>query len=64
MLPTLVICNGDTGEVVTHWARTAMILNRDNCINEWRKGNNGLNLMTILRSSLGLDDVALNCNSA
>jgi hypothetical protein len=59
MLPTLVVCNGDTGDVVTHWGRAAVTTNPNKCIDQWRQGHNGLSLLSIL----GLDDVPFNCNT-
>mmetsp|Transcript_19220 Transcript_19220/g.26601 ORF Transcript_19220/g.26601 Transcript_19220/m.26601 type:complete len:190 (-) Transcript_19220:194-763(-) len=54
MLPTLVVCNADTGHVVTHWGRFAMMLNQRNCLQEWRRGYNGISLS----SFLGLGNVS------
>mmetsp|Transcript_12929 Transcript_12929/g.27284 ORF Transcript_12929/g.27284 Transcript_12929/m.27284 type:complete len:203 (-) Transcript_12929:370-978(-) len=54
-LPTLTICNADTGVVVTDWGRTAMLMNSEHCLQEWQRGLNGISIL----GYLGLRD--LNC---
>jgi len=41
MLPTLVILDGRSGEVLTDWGRSAVMRNPEGCVNAWKAGGHG-----------------------
>eukprot|EP00241_Pyramimonas_parkeae_P011797 CAMPEP_0114266396 /NCGR_PEP_ID=MMETSP0058-20121206/24590_1 /TAXON_ID=36894 /ORGANISM="Pyramimonas parkeae, CCMP726" /LENGTH=193 /DNA_ID=CAMNT_0001383879 /DNA_START=257 /DNA_END=838 /DNA_ORIENTATION=- len=57
MLPTLVVCNADSGNVITTWGRMALMMNQQHCLQDWRRGLSGISLT----SMLGLNSIGLNC---
>ncbi|CAM9814917.1 unnamed protein product [Scytosiphon promiscuus] len=48
-LPTLIIVNGDTGEIVTSWGRSAILKNPKSCVSEWRAGRHGVSWLQLFK---------------
>ena len=48
MLPTLVIVDVESGEVLTDWGRAAVTRNPDGCVAAWRRGGHGCSWMQFL----------------
>lgn len=48
-LPTLIIVNGDTGEIVTTWGRSAITKNPKGCLKEWKAGRDGVTWVQLLK---------------
>lgn len=48
-LPTLIIVNGDTGNIVTAWGRSAITKNPQGCLEEWKAGRHGVTWLQLLK---------------
>lgn len=48
MLPTLVIVDGTSGKVLTHWGRAAIVRNPNGCIESWKAGGHGCSWMQLV----------------
>lgn len=48
-LPTLIIVNGDTGNIVTTWGRSAIMKNPRGCLEEWKAGRHGVTWLQLLK---------------
>eukprot|EP00903_Cladosiphon_okamuranus_P013920 g12948.t1 len=48
-LPTLIIVNGDNGNIVTSWGRSAIMKNPQGCLDEWKAGRHGVTWLQLLK---------------
>ncbi|CAM9138489.1 unnamed protein product [Sphacelaria rigidula] len=48
-LPSLVILNGDTGAKITTWGRSAVSKNPSHCLEEWKKGGDGVSWLQLFK---------------
>eukprot|EP00752_Nemacystus_decipiens_P009897 g8830.t1 len=48
-LPTLIIVNGDSGNIVTTWGRSAIMKNPQGCLEEWKAGRHGVTWLQLLK---------------
>ncbi|ORY00680.1 thioredoxin-like protein [Basidiobolus meristosporus CBS 931.73] len=48
-IPSLIIVNTTTKQIVTTWGRSAISKNRDHCLQEWKEGKHGCSWYHLLK---------------
>ena len=61
MVPTLVIVDGSTGEVLTSWGRAAVLRNPEGCVESWKAGGNGCSWSKMVTGTDWGEESAASC---
>eukprot|EP00742_Colponemidia_sp_Colp-10_P005269 GILJ01005628.1.p1 GENE.GILJ01005628.1~~GILJ01005628.1.p1 ORF type:complete len:159 (+),score=20.55 GILJ01005628.1:38-514(+) len=49
MIPSLIIMDPRSGQVVSTWGKSAILKNRDHCLQEWSRGHSGVSWLQLMK---------------